>query len=231
MGVKDDLENEVRLIFKTAWTQRDGVVVPSDDNITLGNDAVNLDATVLYADLSDSTVLVDNYKPSFSAEIYKTFLKCCAKIIRSEAGAITAYDGDRVMAVFIGTSKNTSAVRAALKINWVVKNIIQAALRNQYQDSTYVVKHVVGIDTSKLFIARIGIRGSNDLVWVGRAANYAAKLCAIDSDFSTWITESIYRSIEDEAKYSNSKDMWEARTWTAINNMRIYGSTYWWSIS
>ena len=33
----------------------------------------------------------------------------------------------------------------------------------------------LGIDTSKLFVARTGIRKSNDLVWVGRAANYAAK--------------------------------------------------------
>jgi class 3 adenylate cyclase len=54
-------------------------------------------------------------KHRFAAEIYKTFLHCAAKIIRSEDGVITAYDGDRIMAVFIGNAKNTSAVRAALK--------------------------------------------------------------------------------------------------------------------
>jgi hypothetical protein len=35
----------------------------------------------------------------------------------------TAFDGDRVMAVFIGDSKNTSAVKAALQINYVTKHL------------------------------------------------------------------------------------------------------------
>jgi len=36
--------------------------------------------------------------------IYKTFLHCAAKIIRSHKGVITAYDGDRIIAVYIGKS-------------------------------------------------------------------------------------------------------------------------------
>jgi len=27
--------------------------------------------------------------------------------------------------------------------------------------------------------ARVGVREDNDIVWIGRAANYAAKLCAL----------------------------------------------------
>src|SRR5207248_4620847 len=104
--------------------------------LKLNNDAVKLDATVLYADLSASTGLVDGYKQHFAAEIYKAYLHCAAKIIRSEDGVITAYDGDRVMAVFIGTSKNTSAARSALKINWAVKNIVNPALKDQYSDTS-----------------------------------------------------------------------------------------------
>lgn len=49
-----------------------------------------------------STVLVDTNTDFVAAEFYKTFLHCAAKIIRSEDGAITSYDGDRVMAVYIG---------------------------------------------------------------------------------------------------------------------------------
>jgi hypothetical protein len=46
MGLKEDLEKEVTAIFKAVWTERDGTVVPSDDSVTLGNDAVKLTATV-----------------------------------------------------------------------------------------------------------------------------------------------------------------------------------------
>jgi class 3 adenylate cyclase len=94
--------------------------------------------------------MVDAHKDHFSAEVYKTYLYCAAKLIREESGAITAYDGDRIMGVFIGNSKNTSAVRCGLKINYAVEQVINQAIRAQYQNSKFVLKHVVGIDTSAL---------------------------------------------------------------------------------
>lgn len=40
----------------------------------IGNDAVILDGTVLYADLAESTTMVNNYKNWFAAKVYKSFL-------------------------------------------------------------------------------------------------------------------------------------------------------------
>src|SRR6266581_1659684 len=108
MSLKTDLESEVKEIFKATWTVREGQGVPEPEDLKLGNDAVKLKATVLYADMADSTDLVDHHKPHFAAEIYKAYLRCAASIIKNEQGTITAYDGDRVMAVFLGDSKNTS---------------------------------------------------------------------------------------------------------------------------
>lgn len=184
MALKDGLKTEVSAIFRDKWERRGGIAVPTDTSLKLGNDGIDLNATVLYADLSESTNLVDGYKDWFAAEVYKAFLRCAAKIIRSEGGEIAAYDGDRVMAIYLGDSKNTSAVRTALKINWACKQLIQPAIQNQWPNTTYNLKHTVGIDTSKLLVARAGIRGANDLVWIGRAANHAAKLCA-ESDAYT----------------------------------------------
>ena len=154
MAFKEELETLVKDIFRYSWSERDGQVVPEPDDLKLGNDAVNLDATVLYADLSGSTHLVDSEKPQFAAEIYKTYLACAAKIIMDQDGAITAYDGDRVMAVFIGDYKNTNAVKAALRINGAVWDIIKPALKAQYT-TNYILKHVIGVDTSKLLVCRI----------------------------------------------------------------------------
>lgn len=230
MPLKSELEAEVKAIFKDGWSTRDGNVVPDQDSIKLGNDGVNLNATVLYADLADSTVLVDSHDKRFAAEVYKAFLRCAARIIRTEGGNITAYDGDRVMAIFLGDTKNSTAARTALKINWAAKNIVQPALRAQY-DTDYVVKHVVGIDTSNLLAARAGIRGSNDLVWIGRAANYAAKLAAMDDAYSTWITKAVYDQLTDASKLSAGTNMWDARSWTPMKGMSIYRSTYWWALT
>ena len=137
MSLGEDLTKEVRKIFKDAWTTRDGQKVPESEDLRLGNDAVKLDGTVLYADLDASTNLVDSYKPEFAAEIYKTYLHCAAKVIRSEGGVITSYDGDRIMAVYIGNSKNTSAAQSALKINYTVTKIINPLLKECYPRDNY----------------------------------------------------------------------------------------------
>jgi class 3 adenylate cyclase len=230
MALKDDLTEYVAKVFRETWTERDGQVVPEVKDLGLGNDAVKLTATVLYADISGSTALVDRQSPHRAAEIYKSFLGSAAKIIKAFGGIITAYDGDRIMAVYIGGSKNTNATKSGLKINFAAKQIVQPALNKQYPDNTFTLKHVVGIDSSALFVSRIGVRVDNDLVWVGRAANHAAKLTELSPDFPTYITDTIYNNVNDEAKLSNGVDMWKRLSWTAMSNRTIYGSTYWWSI-
>jgi len=231
MGLKEDLAAEVRATFASQWEVQTTTSVPAPEDLRLNaNHAKDLEtATVLYADLDGSTSMVDNYDWRFSAEVYKSYLRCAAEVIRSENGSITAYDGDRIMAVFTGSTKNTSAVRCALKINYAVCEIIRPALSAQYPSADFTLKHVVGIDVSRLRTARIGVRGDNDLVWIGRAANYAAKLTAL-SDKATWITKAVYDQMHQDVKYSNGTDMWELRYWTPMNNMPIYCSTYWWKI-
>ena len=232
MGLLEDIQGEVAAIFAANWRRREGRVVPEAENVKLGNDAVTLDATVLYADLVKSTALVDDYKAHFAAEIYKSYLVSACKVIRSEDGELVAFDGDRVMAVYLGDGKNSSAARTALKINWTVEKVVNPAVKKQYPNTLYSVAHAVGIDTGKLFVARTGIRGSNDLVWVGRAANHAAKLCELrDVGYSSCITEGVYGKLNDAAKYGGSprQDMWEKRTWSGTGRT-VYRSNFWWKL-
>lgn len=228
MTLNTDLTAAVQTIFQSVWSQRDGTVVPEPENLRLGNDAVNLQATVLYADLAESTALVDGHTAVFAAEVYKSYLHCAAKIIKSQGGSITAYDGDRVMAVYIGDMKNSRAVKSALMIHYAVLEIINPLLARQYPKESYRVKQAVGIDTSPILASRIGVRNDNDLVWVGRAANYAAKLCGIRSDYPTYITGNVFDVIEDAMKVTGGKSMWEERVWTDVNNLRIYRSNWFW---
>src|SRR5438132_13484882 len=97
MGLKQELVSEVDAIFNIEFKERDGRNVPEAEDVKLGNDAVKLDGTVLYADLADSTDLVKKYHSWFAAEVYKAYLHCACKIIRQYHGVITAFDGDRVM--------------------------------------------------------------------------------------------------------------------------------------
>jgi class 3 adenylate cyclase len=228
-----EIRAQVTSIFATQWQSRDGRGVPDAEKITLSNDGVKLDGTVLYADLVESTDLVDHYKDFFAAEVYKAYLVAATRIIRSRGGEITAFDGDRVMAVFVGDRKNSNAARTALEINWAVKKVINPTLRKQYPNTSFNVRQVVGIDTGPLFVAKTGIRGSNDLVWVGRAANYAAKLCSLrEDDYASIITESVFKKLSDETKHGGNPRqlMWDKALWTETGEP-IYKSDWWWELS
>ena len=134
------------------------------------------------------------------------------------------------MAVYTGKTRHDKAVRSALKINYAVQEIVNPAITDLYTNSNYQVKHSVGIDTSKLLVARTGIRGANDLVWVGRAANYAAKLSA-RSGPATQITTEVYERLGQSCIIgSNGQNMWVQATASEIGHKKIYTSAWRWKV-
>jgi class 3 adenylate cyclase len=225
MGLKSELQAETKAIFASVWDPRHGNKVPEPEDLSLGNSAVELEAVVLYADISDSTILVDSESPYFAAEIYKAYLTCAARIIKSSEGVITAFDGDRIMALFIGAGKEERAVKAAMQIGYSVGHIINPSIVAQYGQGRYKLRQVVGVDASKLTAARIGIRKYNDLVWVGHTANHAAKLSSMSADYPTYITDPVFEKLPAWLKSKDGKHLWESRLWTSMNNLLIHRST------
>jgi hypothetical protein len=85
---------------------------------------------------------------------------------------------------------------------------------------------------STLRAARTGIRGDNDIVWVGPAANRAAKLCA-KPEKPIWITSAVFDSMDNSTKYAygNGALMWNSDWWhDGTSLLQVYSSTYRWSI-
>ena len=120
-----------------------------------------------------------------------------------------------------------------MKINWAVRNIINPRLVLQYPNTKYQLKHTVGVDCSDILAVRGGVRDNNDLAWIGNAANIAAKLNSLSSDYPTWITHRVYNKLSDQAKFSGEprRSMWEQRIWKPMNDMVIYRSNWQWVIS
>lgn len=220
---------EAKATFKSRWQIREGRKVPDTDSLKLGNEGITLDATVLYADMSDSTGLVSGFKAEFAAEIYKTYLMGTCRAIRNNGGEITAFDGDRVMAVFTGDHKNTTATKAALQVYGYVDEL-NTAVKECYPNNSFTIRHTVGVDSGSLLVTKTGIRDSNDLVWVGPAANIAAKLCDLgDTTYRSFITEAVFSRLAESAKYGGNPRslMWEKRMWTARGTV-IYRSSWHW---
>lgn len=237
MALIDDLKSETNAIVKGGWTRRDGQVVPEPVDIGLGNEGVNLEATFLYADLADSTelALLDQ---KIAAEVVKAYLMGTTRIIRALGGEVRSFDGDRVMGVFITAAKNSAAAEAALKINGFFTEVLVPAFTEFYSSRNLSLSQGVGVDTSKVMVVRSGIKNNNDLVWIGRAPNVAAKLSAIrDPGYSSYISESVFNVIVDNSKISTlpptpGKVMWEAKTWEQGKPYgvgTVYVSNWWWT--
>jgi len=235
MALLDDLQTETDKIAHGIWSRRDGTVVPENENLGLGNDAVDLEATFLYADLHDSTSLATHHQ-SVAAEVFKAYLRGTTRIIRSLGGEVRSYDGDRVMGVFIGSLKNTNAAEAGLKINYFTTQILAPAFDQFYKKDFPLglfLNQTVGIDTGKVMVVRSGIRNNNDLVWVGRAPNIAAKLSSIrEGAYSTYVTKSVFDVMVDSSKYGGDPKqlMWESRIWADGQKFGVgdvYRSSWW----
>lgn len=210
----NELEKNVERILGETWNSRDSRKVPNTSNVALRGGGRRIDGTFLYADLRHSTFLATNYQNRTAAKVIKSFIFCACRIIKANNGTITSFDGDRVMGVFVGNEKNSQAAKAGLQINWAVQNVVQPRATKRFQaidDSGFDITHGVGIDTGSVLAVRAGQPGANDLVWVGRAPNVAAKLSDIsEAGYRTYIHRDVYSQLNDHSKYDdNEVDMWE----------------------
>lgn len=236
MGLKDDLTNAVDGIFGNSFEERDGQKVPLSEDVALSNGAVKLDAAFLYADLAGSGLIAKVCPWDTTAKIIRAYLDCAVRIVRANDGEIRSFDGDRVMGVFIGNSKRSNAVRAALKIQWATENLIQKKATEKFasvKNNDVKIRQACGIDVGVTRAVRAGIRNNNDLIWIGRPPSFAAKLSDNrEYPYCTFISDDVYKSLADDARYSKGVNMWEARAQLfAGMKETVYRSNYSWALS
>lgn len=226
MAILDTIRTELNSILETDWDERSGTVIPETTDVALKNGAVKLEATFLYADLAGSSRLAKLCPWQTTAKIIRCYLEAAVRLIRHHGGEIRSFDGDRVMGIFIGDSKNTNAVTCARQIDWVVTNIINVKAEQKFasiKNNDIRIKHCIGIHVSEARAVRTGIRNHNDLIWIGDAPSFAAKLSDIrEYPYEVYISKACYDMISERSK-TGSNAVWNS-TIVAIsgNNHRVY---------
>jgi len=234
MTLHEDLTGAVREVITTAYSVRDGQVVPQTEDVGYSQ-AVKLPATYLYADMADSSGLVALSPPETVAKTIRMFLNVSVRIIRFHGGHIRSFDGDRVMGIFVGVGRQSNAARAALKIKWTCANLIQPQLTETFKsirEGGWQLRHACGIASGDALIVRGGVRGNSDLVSIGAAPNLAAKLSDIrDHPYSTLIGKASYGILEASARTStDGRDMWTGPYNLSMGGLSYpyYKSNFWW---
>jgi adenylate cyclase len=232
-GISASIITNVNANVGTAFLPRQGRVVPETEDVAARHGAVELDATYVYADLADSSGAAQKLRKEVTGKIITSYLDAATRILRHYRGEVRSFDGDRVMAIFIGNDKNFRAPRAALAINWAVQNVIRPTLLqawpslNQY----WTAAHGVGIATGEALIVRGGVRANNDLISIGDAPNVAAKLSAIRGGPSSYMTEAVYNDMPEALRRSaDGRQMWSwfAPQTIGTKHYKVVASTWWW---
>ncbi|MBH0121386.1 MULTISPECIES: adenylate/guanylate cyclase domain-containing protein [Rhodococcus] len=216
MGFKDDCMTAVRDIIKTDFNARWAKVVPTTDTVAQKDGAVYLDAAYLYADMADSTGMAAKFTAQDAAKIIRAYLHAVSRVLRDRGGEIRSFDGDRVMAIFIGDDAANQATDAALRITSVVGDIVHDQLltySDAYYDewirSSWRVRHRTGIDVGTALIVRAGVRGNSDLVSIGDAPNIAAKLSDFKGGGTTIISDRVWDQLSMKNSFKNEECMWK----------------------
>lgn len=220
MALKADVTDGVKRTLKTHLKVRDGKKVPEKEDLAFlnGGGAVQLDAAYAYADMADSSGLAQKIKPEVAANVMRAYVHAAARIFRFYGGEIRSFDGDRVMAIFVGELKNSWAVRAALALNWAVEQLLNPSMIELWPDfpQYWHLDHAIGVAAGQALIVRGGVFGDSDMISVGGAPNIAAKLSderrtSNGPKYATYITEEVYKDLVDGVRYGT-----EAPTSTAI---------------
>jgi class 3 adenylate cyclase len=189
--------------------------IPLPEDIPLGGKAAKLEATALFIDIRQSTDLAEAFQRQTAAKMMKAYFDGAVRIIGAKGGQVRSFNGDGMLALFIGDSRRNDAVSAAMQVDWFVGQLLRPKLARYFSQNAKALGRALdlkigcGLDDGHIYAVRIGIRGTNDVAWIGRCTNTAAKLSNIAKGASNiMITGQVYSALKGRQKESRGRPMW-----------------------
>lgn len=152
------------------------------------------EATILFADMRDFTVIAEAYQPADTLEFLNVYLGIVAEAILRHEGSLVQLVGDMVMGVFNLPDSQPDhplrAVRAALDI----QHSLQAF--NETADARFpAVSFGVGISTGSVIAGYLGFQQRFRYAVVGDATNVAFHLSSLAAPGRILVSESTLRAV------------------------------------
>jgi len=169
---------------------------------------VEIDATILFADLRGYTGLWESRSTGAISELLDAFYDECAEAIWEGDGIVNKTMGDAVMAVFnfpIGRDDHaTQAVQAARSIQrrWIARREMLAEAVGADGGKIGVG---VGIASGKVNFGEFG-RAHHDLTAIGTVVNIASRAQSAAAADEILLTQAVYESAGSELGESRPRD-------------------------
>jgi adenylate cyclase len=237
---KTDLQAMVDGFLAGTYATTNPRGVPEAADIPLGNNAAKLTASALFIDLRQSSDITNAFRRQTAAKMLKSYFDGCVRIVNHNSGVVRSFNGDGLLALFIGDQRADHAVKAAMQIKWFVEHILWPKF-NGYFAANQAARGArlnfsfgAGVDDGDIYAVRVGIRGTNDVAWVGRCTNTAAKLSnVLHHPRNIAVTRLVYDQLSSARKLSKGINMWSpSERWGEFGGLRraYRTTTYWWSI-
>lgn len=213
--------------------------VPEPGDIPLGKKAAKLSATALFIDIRQSSDITNSFRRQTAAKMLKAYFDGAVRIVRKNGGAVRSFNGDGMLALFTGDARSNNATKAAMQVDWFVSKVLRPKFNRLFEGNEGARGQRLsfsvgcGVDEGDIYAVRVGIRGTNDVAWVGRCTNTAAKLADILSGAGNiGVTRAVYNRLTGERVTTDGKNMWSGEAFREFGGIsRTYRTTSWhWAV-
>src|SRR5215217_1965702 len=108
--------------------------VPDPADIKLGKHAARLTATALFIDMRQSSNITNAFRLQTAAKMVKAYFDGAVRIIGHNSGRVRSFNGDGMLALFVGDQRFHNAVKAAMEVEWFAGNILRPKLDGYFEN-------------------------------------------------------------------------------------------------
>jgi len=227
MATNQETLDKIKEYLNASYEKTETSIVPKKSDLTFGNTVKIIKHTkVFYIDMRKSRKILSDATDFWSIKIHKSFLKAVTHCIEKRDGHIRSFNGDGILAFFVGDNAASKAVRAALDIKGFV-NEINDILKNNDKNK---IDFGIGIAQGEVMVAKSGKAGDDqtkqDLIWIGIALYVAVELSEIGkSPKNIWISHNVRSAIGKENHLNVVSDNDGNSIWTQYEkNLKSVGN-------
>lgn len=233
MELSTQIQEKVKNIIYQDFISSDNNSIPdiSNSKLTFGNTGIYFEATVLYIDLRNSSILLDKHKYTSIAKIHLSYFYAILQIIKNNGGEVRSFNGDSMLVLFEGKSNKSInlAVRSAMEIKYIIDDEKKGI--NNLLKKYSKIDYGIGVDCGKIMCTKIGLgRNQNhqDLIWIGKAINRSTVISDnCNNPNNIGISKSVYENLDKYYLYDdiNEKFLWSPTEMVFCDKNEYYYTT------
>lgn len=228
MTLLETLNEKVAQYLEGDYQTSSPRTVPNPEDIPLGNGAAELTATALFIDVRQSSDITNAFRRQTAAKMMKAYFDGTVRIVNANEGQVRSFNGDGLLALFIGDFRSSNAAKAAMQVSYFVSEILGGSFSRYFAANRAAVGNSLdfsvgaGLDDGVILAVRVGIQGTNDVAWVGRCTNTAAKLAGIMPAGRIAATREVFNRLHESRKFGSQTgaSMWSDERLDSFGGIR-----------